>query len=331
MNVSEQLLTEERIGQDVVRPGSRDAVPGPDAGRRPVSNVARELRDQVNSVARESRDQVSNVARDPRRQISNEARLIRGAFRAAGLAVGTAVRGGQWAVDTTVEATRQIAQAAMEGESSAELAERTGAALQSLARGVLGVREGDRPREVVRYVPTGNAAGDPTNGSSVRSDSLVDLRRRGDALLARSADVYFSEEVHPAYDRILDQLAPDEARILRFMALSGPQPVLDVRTSRPLGIGAEVISRDLTSVPGQAGVRHPERARIYIINLQRLGLLHISDEPVLASRYMVLEVQPSVEAALRRAGRAPKVVRKSLRLTEFGEDFCRACFTIGTL
>ncbi|RMI34857.1 Abi-alpha family protein [Nocardia stercoris] len=263
------------------------------------------------------------------RQISNEARLIRGAFRAAGLAVGTAVRSGQWAVGTGYEVTKQVAQAALDGESSADIAERTGAALQSIARSVLGVTEGS-VREIVSYVPTGTGGAQPGGPAAplIRSASVEDLRLRGDTLLARSADVYFTEEVHPAYDRILDQIAPDEARILRFMSLNGPQPAVDVRTNRPLGIGSELVAGDLTSVPEQAGVRYPDRARLYLINLNRLGLLTTSDDPVVLSRYMVLEVQPIVETALKQAGRVPKIVRKSLRLTEFGDDFCRTCFTL---
>ncbi|BCK53243.1 Abi-alpha family protein [Nocardia wallacei] len=288
-------MANDRTGRDVVRPGSR-------------------------AVERSSEVE--------QRQISNEARMIRGVFRAAGLAAGTAVRGGQWAVGTTYEVTKEITQAALNGESSADIAERAGAALQSVARNILGVTEGS-VREIVSYVPTGNGhAQQAIPGGYVRSSSLDDLRRRGDALLARSADVYFTEDVHPAYDRILDQIAPDEARILRFMALNGPQPAVDVRTNRPLGIGSELVAGDLTSVPEQAGVRYPDRARLYLINLNRLGLLVTSDDPVVLSRYMVLEVQPVVEAALGQAGRVPKIVRKSLRLTEFGEDFCRTCFSI---
>ncbi|MCP2275161.1 Abi-alpha family protein [Nocardia amikacinitolerans] len=291
-------MADERTGQDVTRAGSRAVERSSDVEQR---------------------------------QISNEARLIRGVFRAAGLAAGTAVRGGQWAVNTSYEVTKEIAQAALDGESSAEIAERTGNALRSIARSALGVTEGS-VREIVSYVPT------PTNGpqqaiavgSYLRSATTEELRRRGDALLARSADVYFTEDVHPAYDRILDELAPDEARILRFMSLNGPQPAVDVRTNRPLGIGSELVQGDLTSVPEQAGVRYPDRARSYLINLNRLGLTLTSDDPVVLSRYMVLEVQPVVEAALKKAGRAPKIVRKSLRLTEFGEDFCRTCFTIGS-
>ncbi|GAD83993.1 Abi-alpha family protein [Nocardia asteroides] len=290
-------MTDDRTGQDLARAGTRAVERSSDVEQR---------------------------------QISNEARLIRGVFRAAGLAAGTAVRGSQWAVGTTYEVTKELAQAALDGESSADIAERTGNALRSIARSALGVTEGS-VREIVSYVPTPNGSSQQaiTVGPYLRSASTEDLRRRGDALLARSADVYFTEDVHPAYDRILDEIAPDEARILRFMALNGPQPAVDVRTNRPLGIGSELVQGDLTSVPEQAGVRYPDRARSYLINLNRLGLTYSSDDPVVLSRYMVLEVQPVVEDALKKAGRAPKIVRKSLRLSEFGEDFCRTCFTIG--
>ncbi|MFE3322927.1 Abi-alpha family protein [Nocardia sp. NPDC059195] len=290
-------MTDDRTGQDLARAGTRAVERSSDVEQR---------------------------------QISNEARLIRGVFRAAGLAAGTAVRGSQWAVGTTYEVTKELAQAALDGESSADIAERTGNALRSIARSALGVTEGS-VREIVSYVPTPNGASQQsiTVGPYLRSATTDELRRRGDALLARSADVYFTEDVHPAYDRILDEVAPDEARILRFMALNGPQPSVDVRTNRPLGIGSELVQGDLTSVPEQAGVRYPDRSRSYLINLNRLGLTLTSDDPVVLSRYMVLEVQPVVEQALKKAGRAPKIVRKSLRLSEFGEDFCRTCFTIG--
>ncbi|MEU4322619.1 Abi-alpha family protein [Nocardia fluminea] len=290
-------MTDDRTGQDLARAGTRAVERSSDVEQR---------------------------------QISNEARLIRGVFRAAGLAAGTAVRGSQWAVGTTYEVTKELAQAALDGESSADIAERTGNALRSIARSALGVTEGS-VREIVSYVPTPNGSSQQavSVGPYLRSATTDDLRRRGDALLARSADVYFTEDVHPAYDRILDEVAPDEARILRFMALNGPQPSVDVRTNRPLGIGSELVQGDLTSVPEQAGVRYPDRARSYLINLNRLGLTLTSDDPVVLSRYMVLEVQPVVEQALKKAGRAPKIVRKSLRLSEFGEDFCRTCFTIG--
>ena len=282
-------------------------------------------------VARNGRNEVARST-DKLPEISTEARLLRGAFRIAGLAAGTAIRGGQWAAGTTIDAGRHVVAAAMEGDSPEDVAERASARLRSLARNTLGVTE-DSVREVVSYVPTGlppngNGSSDGQTHQALNASSAADLRRRGDELLAMSANIYSEDGLHPAYSRILDELAPDEARMLRFLALNGFQPLVDVRTNRPLGIGSELIESDLTSVTEQAGCRYPDRSKSYLINLKRLGLLAVADEPVELSRYMVLEVQPRVDAAIKRAGRAPKVVRKRVGLTDFGEDFCRTCFTL---
>jgi len=254
-------------------------------------------------------------------EISTEARLIRGLFRVAGLAVGTVVHTAQTAAETTLDVGKQIARVALDGESQGDLVEFASNRLRELARDTLGLG-GEPVREVVSYVPIAAPAGEAARATT------AELRLRGDELLALSADVYYTDDIHPAFGMILDQLAPDEARILRYLALNRAQPIVDVRTNRPLGIGSELVGADLTSVPVQSGVRHIARARTYLINLARLGLVQTLADPVLLSRYMVLEVQPIVVEALARAGRSPKIVRKSLCLTDFGEDFCDTCFTL---
>jgi hypothetical protein len=64
------------------------------------------------------------------------------------------------------------------------------------------------------------------------------------------------------------------------------------------------------------------------VNLVRLGLVWVSDEPTELSLYMVVEVQPNVADAMKKAGRVPKIARKSMRLSAFGEDFCETCFPV---
>lgn len=137
--------------------------------------------------------------------------------------------------------------------------------------------------------------------------------------------MHFVEDTHPAYERILAELTPDEARIIRFLYREGPQPTVDVRTNRPLGIGSELIEAGLSMIGRQAGVRNLNRTNAYLNNLFRLGLVWFSREEVEPSRYQVVEVQPEVQQAMSRAGRAPKTIRRSIHLTPFGEDFCRTC------
>src|SRR5206468_1796389 len=85
-------------------------------------------------------------------------------------------------------------------------------------------------------------------------DDTQDLRRRGTELLQHSADVRYSDNLHPAYEQILSQLAPDEARILRLLALEGPQPAVDIRAGIPLA--SDLVKGGLSMIGADAGLRH---------------------------------------------------------------------------
>jgi uncharacterized membrane protein YheB (UPF0754 family) len=204
------------------------------------------------------------------------------------------------------------------------------------------VRRGDPPLVISRdlvdelrdVVDTALAGRRSTAGAVVRGTgegSPEDLRARGAALLARSADVSDpADDIgHPAYLRMLAEITPDEARILRLLYASGPQPAVDVRTNRPLGVGSELIAGGLNMLAQYAGLRRTDRIHPYLTNLNRQGLVAFSKEKVGdPDRYQLIEAQPDVAAALRRAGRAPKIVYRSIRLTTFGRDFCQACFPL---
>ncbi len=110
------------------------------------------------------------------------------------------------------------------------------------------------------------------------------------------------DDTHPAFAHILDELTPDEARMLRFLCAEGPQPSVDVRTNRPFGVGSELVAGGLSMIGLQAGVRHPDRTQSYLNNLERLGLIWFSRETVEPGRYQVVEVQPEVVEALKRRG-----------------------------
>jgi hypothetical protein len=167
--------------------------------------------------------------------------------------------------------------------------------------------------------------------AGTRDEAKPSLAETGEMLLVRSRDVF--EEVdddaaHPAYERILSEMAPDEGRILRLMLVEGPQPAVDVRTGGPLGlINSELIAGGFTMIGSHAGLKNRDGVPAYLNNLFRLGLVWFSRETLhdhLA--YQVLEAQPDVLEAMHSV-RFPKVVRRSIHLTPFGEDLCRVCFT----
>jgi hypothetical protein len=163
----------------------------------------------------------------------------------------------------------------------------------------------------------------PAAAPSAPASAKPSLRERGDELLRRSADVHENEDEHPAFERILDEIAPDEARVLRLLCTVGPQPAVDVRAGAlPLNATTDLIAPGLTMIGAEAGCRRPERVPVYLNNLERLGLVWFSREPVPdQARYQVLEAQPDVVEALRTRQRA-RTVRRSIALTAFGEDFC---------
>jgi hypothetical protein len=156
----------------------------------------------------------------------------------------------------------------------------------------------------------------------------LSLREQGEELLRRSRDVNDADDAHPAYARILSELAPDEARILQLMLIDGPQPTVDVRTGGPLGlINSHLIAPGLSMIGPRAGCRYVERVPSYLNNLFRLGLIWFSHETLRDhQRYQVLEAQPDVLGAIHSTA-AAKVVRRSVHLTPFGEDFCRVCLS----
>src|SRR5207248_11775212 len=128
------------------------------------------------------------------------------------------------------------------------------------------------------------------------------LRARGAELLRQSADVGEHDGAHPAYARILTELDPDEARMLRLLARDGPQPAIDVRAANLIGVGSQLVARALNIMGTEAGTRYPERVAAYVNNLERLGLICFSDQPLDdPGRYEVLEAQPEAMDASKRA------------------------------
>lgn len=155
------------------------------------------------------------------------------------------------------------------------------------------------------------------------------VRSHARDLLRRSRDVSERDTAHPAYLTIVRQLAPDELRILLLLLRGGPQPVVDIRQSGLGAASSAPIAKGLSMVGPMAGLRHVQRVPSYLHNLERLGLLENSREvlkdPV---EYSVLEAQPDVLGHVH-ANRRAKVVRRSLRLTAFGEDFLKVGVGLG--
>lgn len=246
---------------------------------------------------------------------------------------GAGVRTAGWTARAYLRAGDRVLHAAVSGESAAELLRDVEHGARRYARDLLGIpaieeRLPDAIRDR-RPAPPPSAEGRPESRAAAKPVPRT-LQQKGADLLLKSTDVAYEEAAHPAYERIIDEIAPDEARILRYLTIEGPQPSVDVRQGKtplinsPL-IGTNMVAPGLSMIGPNAGVRYVERVPAYLNNLFRLGLIWFSREPLEDPlRYQVLEAQPDVLEALHGPGKT-KTVRRSILLTPFGEDFCRVC------
>ena len=253
-------------------------------------------------------------ADEPQRRERFDVALIRATPTLARLAAGAYIRTAQWSLATSVRVGTRLVRAAAAGESPAQLMGEASTEVRDYLRHFLDQPNGSDPLA---------AEAAPPPPPDVR------LRERGAELLARSADVDYDEPAHPAFERILEELAPDEGRILRLLCTSGPQPAVDVREAKPLGIAAGLIEGGLNMIGTQAGCRFLERVPAYLNNLERLGLVWFSREPLEDPlSYQVLEAQPEVLTAL--GGGRRKTVRRHIALTPFGKNFCDTVLPMDT-
>jgi hypothetical protein len=248
----------------------------------------------------------------------------------ARVVAGSSLRVGAWAAATGFNVTRRLVDVTIHPDHAGELVEDLRVAASAVSRALVGedveqrVRRAAAGNPVIRVVADAVDTVSPNAQQPDSDDDDNPLRAAGQELLRRSRDVWADDRGHPAYSRIIEELAPDEARILLLLLRRGPQPTLDVRTGGLVGtVSSNLVQANLSMIGQLAGCRYLDRVPSYLHNLERLGLIWFSSETLRdPQEYQVLEAQPDVMDA-RAEVRRSKIVRRSIHLTPFGEDFCR--------
>jgi hypothetical protein len=249
-------------------------------------------------------------------------RAIEAAPELARMAGGMWWRSARWTAGVGVRASVRLVRAAADPILMSQVAVQLGSDLRDYARDLLGVTELDQRVKQLMPAPTEVVE---SNGNAPEN---VSLRVKGALLLRAAAALDEHDGIHPAYARILTELAPDEGRILRLMATHGAQPSVDVRATHLFGTSGDLIAGGLNMIGAQAGCRHHDQVPAYLNNLERLGLIWFSHEPLRdPMAYQVLEAQPEVMDAIKTATRA-RTVERSIALTPFGLDFCETCLPL---
>jgi hypothetical protein len=178
----------------------------------------------------------------------------------ARIAAAASIRLTAFTIEAYVRAGSRFLRGAVSGEPPGEVIQQTADELLAYIRDVLGVSP---------VTENGGAPPAPDEEGVVDAEVVEEetrptqaaLRERGAELLRRSAALDLDEdEAHPAYARMLGEMAPDEARILRLLVIEGPQPSVDVRTAGPIGmLRDDLVAPGLNMIGMEAGVRHPKR------------------------------------------------------------------------
>lgn len=234
------------------------------------------------------------------------------------LGTGAYLRTAMWTLGSSVNVARRVGEAVRTGQAPTELLDALRDESLDGLRRVLGVTEIEE--RLGRVVPQGSRRDAKTEPSETDL-----LRERAAVLLRRSADVRDTVEVHPAFLAIVDELTPDEARILRLLATKGRQAVLDFHLIELSG-EIEKVGR-VSFVGTESGLSHPDEIPSYLDNLERLGLTRVTRIAVADDTiYEVLAAQPEAEKIKRKglAGLQVRPGRRSLELTDLGLAFCAA-------
>ncbi len=150
-------------------------------------------------------------------------------------------------------------------------------------------------------------------------------------LLATSMDRVTAYRAHPGFVDMIKNMSPDEAKIMRFLATSHSQPLVNVKVTNREGGGFVVVHRHLSLIGIKAQCEHVPLAATYLDNLVRLGLIEIPNMRRLKSDtpYKEIEDFPQVQTILQDLRKVEandvEVERIKLEVTDLGKQFIQTC------
>ncbi|MCW2756118.1 MAG: hypothetical protein JWQ32_3529 [Marmoricola sp.] len=165
------------------------------------------------------------------------------------------------------------------------------------------------------------AAPQPTSDPS-RAASTRGLDTKMQALLSRALEQSTTSGTEELFHRILDQIVPDEARMIGALSDGSVSPMVSVHALTRAGLLGESLIENASLVGRTANVALPHLTPTYVGHLISLGLLEPGPEDdALKDEYQILLADTDVLAAIRRGSLGPvpaRVVRRTVRLSALG-------------
>ena len=209
-------------------------------------------------------------------------------------------------VSASVSAAREIAGAFVEGWTG-------GAA-------------GLEPKKEPRPKPAPVTAVEPAAVSGPTTDAALESKMT--ELLARALEQSTSAGKDELFHRILDQIVPDEARIISALSDGSASPLVSVHALSRAGLLGEALIENASLVGRTANVALPSLTPTYVGHLLALGLLETGPEDSdLKDEYQILLADSDVLQAIRAGSRGPlpaRVERRTVRLSSLGQSLWAA-------
>jgi hypothetical protein len=214
-----------------------------------------------------------------------------------------------------------------------------GISLQSVERSVsqtplvgqILARLADAERAVIRAIKAHLAEIDPPSPEPTDTSADEPVASPTDVLrdlLDRSMYTRPDDSRTALYLSLLQDLLPDEARILAALSDGSAYPLIDI--AEPLlGTSTALVLTNASTVGRAAGVTLPHHTPLYVSRLVLAGLAVIGPEGggAMYDDYEMLLTDASVNLAIakaRRGIRSARVIRRTLRISELGQELWEA-------
>lgn len=148
------------------------------------------------------------------------------------------------------------------------------------------------------------------------------------SLLDRAIEQSTTSSRQELFHKILDQIVPDEARIVSALSDGSASALLNVYARTRAGLVGEVVLENMSLIGKTANLALPHLTPMYVSHLLSLGLVESGPEDAaMKEEYEILAADTAVLAAIKNASRGPipaPVEKYTLRLSGLGLELWAA-------
>lgn len=154
------------------------------------------------------------------------------------------------------------------------------------------------------------------------------LSGRMSGLLRQAIDQTTRSGELELFHKILDQLVPDEARILGALSDGSSSPLVNIYRRHVSGSANDLVLGNMSLIGKTANLALISQTPAYVTHLNALGLVELGPEdPKLKVEYEILCADTAILQAMKVGSRWPlpaRTERLTLRLSQFGMDLWTA-------